>query len=450
MQKNSLLLPLIVFILFAAVFQGCKKDPVESDAVFSTYTKDYSSEVANTWSELSLDLTKKTSGFVPPIASRAYGYLGITLYESVVEGMPRYQTLSGKLSGYNRTVFADASKKYYYPACANAALALMTKRMFANASPENLIRIDALEQSYNELYLEETSAEILENSKTLGKAIAEEIYQWSVTDGGNEAYNNLMPSDYVIPQGTGFWVPTPPAFDRPLLPYWGNKRTLVDNVVGYSQPKSHVSYSTLTNSEFHAQAMEVYTTVNNLATEQSDIAKYWADNPGETATPGGHSWSILKQLLKSRNENLDFAAQAYAKMGIALSDAFVSCWKCKYHFNLMRPVTYIQENIDADWLPILGTPNFPEYSSGHSVQSGAMAVVLNNLFGSSYVFTDSTHMNRTDINGTPRRFSSFDAAAKEAAISRLYGGIHYADAIVLGVEQGRKVGFKAITLGYLK
>lgn len=170
------------------------------------------------------------------------------------------------------------------------------------------------------------------------------------------------------------------------------------------------------------------------------IAEFWADDPTTTATPPGHSISILNQLLAENNTDLAFAAEAYVKLSIAISDAFISCWKSKYETAYPRPVTYINNYIDADWLPVLSTPPFPEYTSGHSVQSGAMAEVLTEMFGDNYTFTDRTHEGRSDIDGTPRTFSSFYKMAEEAAISRLYGGIHYHEAIYLGLEQGHKIG----------
>jgi membrane-associated phospholipid phosphatase len=177
--------------------------------------------------------------------------------------------------------------------------------------------------------------------------------------------------------------------------------------------------------------------VNNLTDEQRAIALFWADDPSVTATPPGHSVSIATQVLRAVDGGLDTAAETYAKVGMAVADAFIACWNTKYSYNLVRPVTYIQAFIDADWLPILVTPPFPEYTSGHSAQSGAAAQVLTDLFGRRFAFVDRTHEDR----GLPARsFVSFFQAAGEAAISRLYGGIHYRPAIVRGLEQGRCVG----------
>ena len=189
-------------------------------------------------------------------------------------------------------------------------------------------------------------------------------------------------------------------------------------------------------SEFYNNAYEVYSTGINLTPEQTNIAEYWADGVG-TITPGGHSISMLTDILDVEDIDLETASIAYAKLGIALSDAFLACWKTKYIYNLCRPVTYIRQLIDTAWLPLIATPPFPEYPSGHSSQSGAMSEILTDVFGTSYTFIDSTHGSSY---GGPRSFDSFEEAAQEAAISRLYGGIRFPFGNLAGLELGRIVG----------
>src|SRR4030095_15181280 len=197
-----------------------------------------------------------------------------------------------------------------------------------------------------------------------------------------------------------------------------------------------VPFSTDPGSLFYGYANQVYTTGINLTTEQTNIALYWADGPG-TITPPGHSISMLKNVLINEDANLEEASIAYAKLGIAISDAFLACWKAKYIYNLCRPVTYIREFIDSTWSPLIGTPPFPEYPSGHSIQSGAMATVLTDIYGPSYSFTDIT--NGANFGG-PRTFDSFEDAAQEAAVSRLYGGIHFETGNQSGLAMGVIVG----------
>jgi membrane-associated phospholipid phosphatase len=212
-------------------------------------------------------------------------------------------------------------------------------------------------------------------------------------------------------------------------------------------PIAPPEYSEEPESAFYIEAMEVYDATQILTEEQREIALFWADDPGATSTPPGHSVSILTQILRLEDSSLGFATQAYAKLGIAVADAFIGCWHTKYVYNLIRPVTVIRQLVDNEWMPIVNTPPFPEYSSGHSVQTGAAAVVLADLFGDEYTFTDHTHDER---GLAPRTFTSFSEMAQETAISRLYGGIHYRVAIELGIEQGQCIGSQINELQFLK
>ena len=236
------------------------------------------------------------------------------------------------------------------------------------------------------------------------------------------------------PVGPGLWVPTPPAFQPALQPAWGSNRCFAIDDATSCAPGNHTPYSEHEQSEFFVEAVEVYDAVDNLDDEREAIARFWADDPGATATPPGHSISIGTQVLRAEDASLMTAAETYAKVGIAVSDAFVACWNTKFRYNLLRPVTYIQRLIDPAWSPLLTTPPFPEYTSGHSVQSAAAFGVLGDLFGDRYTFDDHTQDSR---GLAPRHFDSFTEAAEEAAISRLYGGIHYRPAIELGLQQGR-------------
>jgi hypothetical protein len=266
--------------------------------------------------------------------------------------------------------------------------------------------------------------------------VAAAVFDWSKGDGGHEGYLRNFPTDYVPPVGPGLWTPTPPGFLRALQPFWGSNRPCVLASGAVPPPGDHTPYSEAPGSTFFAEAKEVYETVNTLTPEQRTIALYWSDDPGDTPTPPGHSISMTTQVLRDRGVGLDVAAEAYARVGLAVGDAFISCWNAKFRYNLLRPVTYIQDRIDRDWTSILTTPPFPEYTSGHSVQSGAWAQVMTDLFG-AVSFTDHAHDSR---GFAPRSFGSFFEAAEEAAISRLYGGIHFRPAIELGVQQGIGVG----------
>ncbi|WP_367392880.1 vanadium-dependent haloperoxidase [Lewinella sp. LCG006] len=446
-MKNSSLYLLFFFAIVLMVFNGCKKD---DDLVIQLDTSDYSSEVVLSWIELTLKLTKETPGYSPPVAARVYGYSGLALYESVRHGMPGYKSLEGQLNDFSiGTIPAiDQNVEYHWGAVANSTLALFLKNCFQTTSTANLALIDDLEEQYIQQFKTEASDEVIDRSIAYGELVGNAVLTFANSDGQAECYNSNFPSSYTVPVGDGLWEPTSAANPIPLQPYWGDVRPFMEINVDDLLPVPPPAYSTDVNSDFYLEAMEVYEAVNNLTTEQVVIAEFWSDDPGNTATPPGHSYSIMMQILSDEGADLALAAEVYAKLGMGVHDAFVSCWNAKYHYNLVRPITFIHDNIDNTWSIPLATPPFPEYTSGHSVQSGATAQILTDLFGENYAFVDRTHINRTDIDGSPRAFTSFYDFADEAAISRLYGGIHYRAAIDIGVEQGIAIGENIATLQF--
>lgn len=402
----------------------------------------FGSEVATAWFDLALDLVRRTSGFSPPVASRTFGYVGVTLYEAMVPGMAGYRSLAGQLNDLDPAP-APSDPAHDWPTVANAALASIIRSLFANASSESRAAMDSLEASFTEERHAVVAPGILRRSAARGRNVADHIFRWSRADGGHEAYLNNFPP-YTPPVGPGLWVPTPPGFLPALQPHWGSNRPFALTSGGACGPGAPLPYSEDQSSAFFGEAMECYDLVTNLTPEQEAIARFWSDDPGVTSTPPGHSVSILTQVIRTGGFGLDVAAEAYAKVGIAVADAFISCWSTKFLYNLLRPVTYIRRVIDPMWGSLLVTPPFPEYTSGHSVQSTASAQVLTDLFG-TVAFTDHTHDDR---GLAPRSFGSFHEAAEEAAISRLYGGIHFSTAIDLGLEQGLCVGRRVSDLDF--
>jgi hypothetical protein len=399
----------------------------------------FEAEVATAWFDLSLELVRTTPGFSPPVASRAFGYAGITLYEALVPGMDGFRSLAAVLSGVP-TWAAGRNRAYDWPTVANAALASVLRGLFPDAQAA---AVNALEARFQERLRPALPPGVFNRSVDRGREVAAALTEWSKGDGGHEGYLRNFPPSYEPPVGPGLWVPTPPGFLRALQPFWGRNRCLAIVGSAVCAPGDHPAYSEDPASPFHAEAVEVYDAVNGRTPEQEAIARFWSDEPGATATPPGHSISIATQVLRRESSSLATAAETYAKVGIAVCDAFVACWHQKYVYNLLRPVTYIQRLFDPGWLPLLVTPPFPEYPSGHSVQSGAAFEVLTDLFGPSYAFTDNTHDNRGLV---PRSFGSFLLAAQEAAVSRLYGGIHFRAAIENGLAQGRCIGGAASAL----
>jgi hypothetical protein len=447
MKNKFLTFYLGALALFLVTITACRKD----EALFiSKPTELYSAKVANDWADMMRILTKKTAGYTPPVASRAFGYMGIALYETVVPGMPNYQSLAGQLTNMPQMSSLDLSQEYNWAIATNAALAYFAKNFYATMPADQAIAVIKLEDDTYEQLKSGVPVAVAERSKEWGLSVAQKIFEWSKTDGGHEGYSKNFPTTYTPPTGDAMWVSTFPKFQKAMQPFWGNNRTFIPKCAENTQPAAPRVYSDASSSPFNITALEVYSAVKNTTPAQTTIAKYWSDDPGVPGTPPGHLLSVTTQVLVKENWNLAKSAEVYAKECIALSDGFVSCWRCKYQHNYLRPVTYIRSKIDADWASILETPPFPEFTSGHSVASGATARVLSDLFGYKYSFTDKTHEQRTDINGAPRSFASFNDMAAEAAISRLYGGIHYREAIEKGVSQGTQVGEEVGKLKFRK
>jgi membrane-associated phospholipid phosphatase len=414
---------------------------------------DFSSAVATEWFQLALQITQQTPGFSPPVAARALGYLGLALYESVVPGMPQNTSLAGQLNELSSLPWAQPDEPLHWPTVANAALATMTRMMFPTATPENKQRIDLLERSLPlklgaDFDTGVLNAELTSRSETFGKLMAMALFTWARTDGGHQAWGPLRRSqqNFVPPSGAGKWSATPPGFAPALLPWWGEVRLLALKAADDCPAPAPLPYSEEPGSAFYKEANEVYTLSKQASQEQRQYALYWADDPGKTPTPAGHWAFIATDVLKARKASLAQAAEVYGRLNIAMADAFIAGWKTKYSLNLLRPVTYVQLVIDSNWVPdLMNTPPFPEYPSGHSVQSSAAAAVLAQAFGASTAFTDNTHNDR---GWGPRSFPNFAQAANEAALSRLYAGIHFRSGVVAGQVQGSCVASKVLALKF--
>jgi hypothetical protein len=400
----------------------------------------FDSEVITAWFDLFLDITA-TERLTPPVASRAFAYQGVALYEAVVPGLGTHQSLVGQLNGLVSVPQPLSGAGYHWPTVANAALATVARQLYSETSPASLGAIDDLEESFEAEFAPQAGASVFSRSVEHGKAVGNAIYNWAFADGYFQNHNCA----YVPPQGTGLWAPTPPAFAAALEPCWGQLRNFVLDQPSTCQPLPPPPYDEHPQSPFYAEMAEVYNTTTNLTTAQRDIALFWADGGG-SITPPGHWVSVLNQLTTDNEWTLDVTCEAYAKLGVAVGESFISCWRAKYVHSLLRPVTCIRLVFDPAWSPPIGTPPFPEYTSGHSTQSGAAAQVLTDMFG-HMAFEDHTH----DADGlATRTFSSFFDAANEAALSRLYGGIHFRSANENGLEQGICIGEKVSALNFMR
>lgn len=425
--------------LIAGGVAGCSDD--NNDAPRNELAK-YNSEVVVAWYNLFTQITQ-TEKLTPPVASRAFAYEGVALYESVVGGWGSHQSLAGQLNGLADVPQTISVASYHWPTVANAALATIARQIYDNdVSQASLELIDQLEESFNDQYAPVAGNSIFNRSVAYGKDVGDAIYTWAAQDGRTQ-FNNCV---FTPPQGRGLWVPTPPAFAPPLQPCWGSLRNFVLDIPSRCAPDAPPPFDDQNpQAPFYLEAKEVYDVDSTLTNEQRDIALFWSDGAG-TPTPPGHWMDILSQLSAENDWSLDVTAEAYCRLGLAQGDAFISCWRTKFLYNYIRPITCIRDMFSASWTPTITTPPFPEYPSGHSVQSAASAQVLTDLFG-IMPFTDST---RTGAGMPPRQFANFFDAANEAAISRLYGGIHFRSAINKGQEQGICIGQKVSALNFAR
>ena len=447
-------LNLITMLLFTGtsimLLAGCKKNDNPGSQSDRPVTDEFNADVQNAvllkvgvnvpaqWYALGIKLSRTTPNqSIAPINARAFGYMGIALYESVVPGLPDYKSIQGQLNQFQAVTHISSGENYFYPACANAALANMVHLMFGNTSPAQNFTIDSLEKVTNTLFASTVPKGILDRSISFGKAVSNDVYKWSVSDGGDKAYLNPFPSTYTPPIGAGLWVPQ--TGQTAQLPYWGSNRTFL-KANATVQPAAPPAYSTDPSSEFYKEELEVYNESINQDPEHIIIAKYWAALPGPCV-----SISILSSVLANKKANLSVAAEAYCKIGMATADALVCCYKTKYQYNQLRPVTFIRANFNPTWTSLLPTPPFPDYISAHSVQTGASAKVLADLFGDNTTFTDNSI---NDLGFTPRTFTKFSDYANEVGLSRIYAGIHIRSSDFIGLSQGNLVGTNVSAMNF--
>jgi hypothetical protein len=381
--------------------------------------------------------------FSPPVVSRIYAYANIAAYEALVPGSAgTYQSLAGQLHGLEPLPVPDPDKEYNFTLAALSAHLKTGKTLIFSedkfADFERLV--------YKEMMQTGMPREVHERSIAYGHAVAKHIIAWAEQD--NYKQTRTAPK-FTVSNESGRWKPTPPAYMDAIEPNWNKIRPFVIDSASQFAPLPPPVFSTKPDSEFYKELMLVYETVKNLSTEQLAIASFWDCNPfamqlqghlmfaTKKISPGAHWIGIATIAARQTQANAMRTAEIYALTSIALADGFISCWDEKYRSNVIRPETVIQEHIDPAWIPPLQTPPFPEYTSGHSVISNAAATALTHLLGDHFAFSDTVEVPY----GLPvRDFSSFRQAADEAAISRLYGGIHYMPAITHGSAQGLKIG----------
>jgi hypothetical protein len=379
--------------------------------------------------------------FSPPVASRIYGYTSLAAYEAMRFADPKYNSIVSQLNGFKPLPQPQKGKKYNF--------ALAATKAFFTVAHKVTFSVDTLKKYENKVFAiyqdnldDSTYARSMDFGEKIGKAIL-----------GRSAFDNYPQTRgkprFLGTNDDGKWRPTPPDYLDGVEFCWGTMETLaVKSSSDFALPPPP-PFSDNKNSEYFKQNLAVYNQSKNNTKEEITIAKFWDDNPfviqhsghmmfvNKKITPGGHWIGITAIACKKTKANAVKTAQAYALTSIALYDAFICGWQVKYTTQYIRPVTVINDKIDHNWLPLLQTPPFPEYPSGHSDISGASAVILTHLFGDNFEYMDTSDLRYI---GMQRHFDSFLKAADETSISRYYGGIHYKISVDAGAKQGREIG----------
>lgn len=378
--------------------------------------------------------------FSPPVAARIYAYTSIAAYEALVPGDSSYVSLAGQLNGFKKGPQPDAGQEYCYPLASVRAFMVVARNLTFSVQ-----MYEEFEKKLYGKYEELLPTDVYERSMQYGEAVAAHVMEYSKQDN----YKQTRGFRHTVTNAEGTWAPTPPAYMDAVEPLWNKIRPLTLDSAAQFKPSTPPAFAKAKGTAFYKLAYEVYEVGNKLTEEQKEIANFWDCNPfkmnvqghamfaTKKISPGGHWMSIAGLASKQAKASFIKTASAYAFVSIGLLDAFISCWDEKYRSVVIRPETYINNYIDDKWQPLLQTPPFPEYTSGHSVASNASALALTALFGDNFAYADSTEVRF----GIPvRSYKSFKDAAAEASVSRLYGGIHYTPAIEEGAKQGQQVG----------
>ena len=483
----KLFLPITLLLLAVS----CQKNTIEepgTEVPETNLVADYGHAVVWEWNELYTRIDKDALGFRPIPGPRALAYMGLSAYEIAVPGMPDFKSLKTQWGNDLKIPDFQQGQEIHWPTALNTSYAFLMKKFFFKTNfvegfghinnTEAQKMIATLETGLEAKYKAEVNDLVVFNdSKAWGEKVATAIWNWAITDTyGHEADLNPLSNDptkgdlfyynwraksmvdgKVVP---GKWQPTNDNPDGGMFPYAGRMRTFVTNDAQKLCPPP-LAYSENKTSPFYAQALEVYSLSNpDMRYEDRWVSEFWSDDIfGQTFSPPTRIMAILDQVLVIEKSNLEKAVEAVAKLGLGLNDYGMACWHSKYVYNLERPETYIKRMIDPDWEPILVntvngvqgvTPAFPAYPSGHSTFGGGAGILLADLFGQNYEFTDLCHKDRTEFLGIPRTFNSFEDAGYENALSRVTLGVHFRMDCVAGVALGQAISRRVLKLPWKK
>jgi len=372
-------------------------------------------DVVTDWNNAALDAIRN-GHTAPPIASRSLAILHISIHDAV----------NGIARTYDQYLVQGA-----VPASASreAAASTAAHEALVNLFPTAASSFDALHAA---ILARIPDGPQKTAGSVWGEFVAEQILAARANDG----------SDAIAPppggSGPGVWVPTPPAFLAYLLPQWGFVAPFGMTSSSQFRPPGPPSLDSQRYASDYNEVKELGAAVGSTRTdEQTQIALFWADGAG-TETPSGHWNSIAQIIAAAQGNTLEQNARLFALLNIAMADAAICAWDAKYTFDFWRPVTAIAfAEPELNWMSFIVTPPFPDYVSGHSTFSGAAATVLPWFFGTNDLpFTTCSDF----LPGVSRSFSTCLDAAEEAAMSSIYGGIHFRSASEDGLQAGISIG----------
>ncbi|MBE7177992.1 MAG: vanadium-dependent haloperoxidase [Mucilaginibacter polytrichastri] len=378
----------------------------------------------------------------PPAAARYYAYASLGAYQIVAANNRKIPPANTFLHAPGNLSVDTPSAPYSYQIAALYSILESGKLLLPSG-----YKLQDVEAEYLAILKKRKVPEaIIKSSVDVAEKMSAKILAYSKTD----RYNRLSALvRYTPKRQDSTWYPTPPAYIEAVEPHWNTVRPVMIDSCNQFRPPLLVPFSRDSTSAFYKLVKEVYDIGQNLTAEQSNMAMFWDCNPFAVSTsghmsiglkkisPGGHWMSIASIASEKANATFDQHIVAITGVGLAIMDAFISSWDEKYRSNRIRPETYINRYMNIRWQPLLQTPPFPEYTSGHAVISNASAEVLTYLFGDKFAFDDDSERF---FDLPTRSFTSFRQAATEASFSRVYGGIHYWDSALEGNKQGAAVG----------
>ncbi|TXE15953.1 vanadium-dependent haloperoxidase [Psychroserpens burtonensis] len=438
----------ILGLVFAlVVFESCETDDDQFNTVLNeSIVSDETTQLIVEWNGLFLKLDRYTFGMRPNATARALAYIHLAAYETVVDDMTDFTSNTSRL----QTLTIDSTQRANsidINIALNTCYAQVVNHFMYSTTSEVDGEIDVFKAMKETALAVNTSTELLEDSRQWGNYVAQQVIAYSQTDVQAESQIlEPQPLSYEPPVGEGFWTYSADP-ERALFPYWESVRTFVISTDETSSI-APMAYSADSNSDYFAQMIEVYTRNNTAKLEDNEdlwIAEYWSDDvEGLMMSPPGRQISIANQLIIQHDLNHETSLVLLLKLGFALNDAAVSTWADKYNYMVMRPNTYIQEFIDADYETNLyrfinwPNPSFPSYPSGHSCFVSAAGGVFINTFGNDINFTDRSHDGRTEFRGTPRQFNFISDMVEEASFSRVPLGVH----MRIDCSEGMRLGYE--------